>query len=115
MSDYALVTKFRTDHKVCSRDNNSGTFFQCTKNESKSELPIPRMHSSQVQIRKQLKKKALQVQVMTARRRKLWALMVKKEICKVISTFSYTFDPIFLFFTKHVGPWKPLFPFCARR
>lgn len=41
------------------------------------------------QLRSKLKKKALQVQVMTARRRKLWALMIKKEICKVCMEYFY--------------------------
>ncbi|XKL61914.1 hypothetical protein PGB90_001747 [Kerria lacca] len=55
----------------------------CTKIETKQELPPQKVHPSPAQIRSKLKKKALQVQVMTARRRKLWALMVKKEICKM--------------------------------
>ena len=40
-------------------------------------------------MKNKLKKKALQVQVMTARRRKLWALMIKKEICKVFVVNLY--------------------------
>lgn len=58
------------------------------------------MVSPSVQMKNKLKKKALQVQVMTARRRKLWALMIKKEICKVLvvrSTENYYFS--YLFFT----------------
>lgn len=59
------------------------------------------MNPTPAQIRNKLKKKALQVQVMTARRRKLWAMMVKKEICKVMFlNFSSNWVSVSFYFKK---------------
>lgn len=76
------------------RESSSIFILQSCKSEPKAEVSrAPRMVSPSVQIRNKLKKKALQVQVMTARRRKLWALMIKKEICKVTFLIVYEINP----------------------
>ncbi|XP_065225307.1 chromatin-remodeling ATPase INO80 isoform X2 [Planococcus citri] len=64
------------------QESAENTATNTVKVEPKPE-PRQRMVSPSVQMKNKLKKKALQVQVMTARRRKLWAVMIKKEICKV--------------------------------
>lgn len=77
------VLVFSTCHP--SWPNNADNFLplQGIKVESNVENHSPKPQVTAVKVKNKLKQKALQIEVMTARRRKLWAVMVKKEICKV--------------------------------